>query len=89
MSSAKTTIRKTISMPADMSEFVEEQVSSGQYGNDSEYFRDLVRRDQQRKATIARFQKLIDEGIASGISERTIEEIWEDAKRKHAARTKK
>lgn len=75
-------------MPAEMGEFVEEQVNSGQYGNDSEYFRDLIRRDQQRRSTIAKFQKLIDEGIASGVSDATFEQIWEEAKRRHAAKKK-
>ena len=88
MSENRTTIRKTISMPAEMGEFIEAQVSSGQYGNDSEYFRDLVRRDQQRRSTIARFQKLIDEGIASGVSDSTFEEIWQEARRRHTAKKK-
>lgn len=39
-----------ISLPDSMKEFVEEQVSQGQYSSVSEYIRDLVRADQKRKA---------------------------------------
>jgi antitoxin ParD1/3/4 len=60
--SDKTTIRKTISMPAEMGKFVEERVRSGQYGNDSEYFRELVRRDREDRLGIAALQAAFDEG---------------------------
>jgi antitoxin ParD1/3/4 len=38
--------RLTISMPDQMNEWVEAQINTGRYGKVSEYFRDLVRRDQ-------------------------------------------
>ena len=47
-------IRKTISMPDEMGEWIENRIRSGQYNNDSEYFRDLVRHDQQRQEALAR-----------------------------------
>jgi antitoxin ParD1/3/4 len=81
--------RKTFSMPDEIADFIETRVRSGQYGNDSEYVRDLVRRDQERLATIARFQRLIDEGIASGVSNATMDDIRREAKRRHAAARKK
>ena len=37
--------------------------------------RDLIRRDQDRLAKIAELQRLVDEGLASGISSRTPDEI--------------
>jgi antitoxin ParD1/3/4 len=39
-----------ISLPDPMKEFVDEQVSEGQYSSVSEYVRELVRADQKRKA---------------------------------------
>ena len=39
----------TISMPEQMNQWVEDQINTGRYGNVSEYFRDLVRRDQEKK----------------------------------------
>lgn len=35
-----------ISMPASMREYVEKRVNGGRFGSVSEYFRDLVRKDQ-------------------------------------------
>ena len=32
-----------------MSQYIEGRIAEGQYGNVSEYFRDLVRRDQERR----------------------------------------
>ena len=41
--------RKAITITDQMENWVKAQVDSGKYGNDSEYFRDLVRRDQERR----------------------------------------
>ncbi len=43
-------IRKTISMPDAMGDWITERVKSGQYNNESEYIRDLVRQDQAERA---------------------------------------
>ena len=73
--------RLTISMPEQMNEWVEAQVSAGRYGNVSEYFRDLVRRDQERREqAILELRGLIDRAEASGISGRSLGEVMEAAK---------
>jgi antitoxin ParD1/3/4 len=78
--------RLTISMPDQMSAWVEAQVQAGRYGNVSEYFRDLVRRDQDRRTEAERaLQDLIDRAEASGVSDRTLPEIL-DAAREEARR---
>ena len=84
-----TMIRKTISMPDAMSRYIDKRVKAGQYGNDSEYIRDLVRKDQGRSQAIANVQKAIDEGLASGVSDRTVDEIFAEAKRRVALRRRK
>lgn len=69
-------VRHTISLPEPMSAYIEGRLKEGQYGNVSEYFRDLVRRDQERRQNaIAELQALIDRAEASGISELTKGEI--------------
>lgn len=73
--------RLTISMPEQMNEWVEAQISVGRYGNVSEYFRDLVRRDQEsRESAIAELRSLIEQAEASGISKRTLPEVLEAAR---------
>ena len=71
-------LRLTISMPEQMTRWVEAQIGTGRYGNVSEYFRDLVRRDQDRsEARLDELRNLLDRAEASGLSERTIPEIME------------
>lgn len=71
-----------VSLPDQMKAWVETQAESGRYGNASDYVRDLIRRDQERQASIARLQRAVDEGIASGISTRSMDEVLEEARRR-------
>jgi len=78
-------VRHTITMPESMSEYIAWQVSSGDYGGMSEYFRDLVRRDQEKKlASIAALRSMVDASEASGISSRSLNDIWEESKKRAA-----
>ena len=78
--------RVTISMPDQMSAWVEAQIETGRYGNVSEYFRDLVRQDQDRRdAAIAELRILLDRAEASGLSDRSLPEVL-DAARAEAKR---
>lgn len=73
--------RLTISMPDQMNDWVETQINSGRYGNVSEYFRDLVRRDQERRdVAVNELRVLLDRAEASGVSDRSLEEIREAAR---------
>ncbi|HEY0123471.1 MAG TPA: type II toxin-antitoxin system ParD family antitoxin [Rhizobium sp.] len=71
-----------ISLPDQMKSWVEEQAGGGRYGNASDYIRDLIRRDQERQQGIARLQKLIDEGLESGVSTRDLGEVLAEARRR-------
>jgi len=68
----------TISISDEMRDWIEEQVRSGKYPDASAVFVDLIREDQEKAAAIAEMQILIDEGLASGISDRTPEDIRND-----------
>lgn len=69
-----------ISLPDPMRDWIESQVAEGRHANISDYMRDLVRKAQERQQGIVELQKLIDEGLASGISKRTPDEVFENAK---------
>jgi antitoxin ParD1/3/4 len=75
-----------VSLPDAMKTWVEDQTKTGRYGNASDYVRDLIRRDQDRADKIAAMQKLIDEGLASGVSDQTVDQILEEARRQARAR---
>ena len=76
------TMRHTITVPDQMSSYIEGRIQSGEYGNISEYFRDLVRRDQERRqAAIAELQAMMKEAKASGISDLSMSEIREKVRK--------
>lgn len=78
--------RKTITITEQMDVWVKAQVDSGKYGNDSEYFRDLVRRDQEKRLAENQLRQILDEAEASGISERSPQAIWEAIESQHFKR---
>ncbi|TPN77653.1 type II toxin-antitoxin system ParD family antitoxin [Mesorhizobium sp. CU2] len=69
-----------VSLPKPMKEWVEAQTETGRYANASDYVRDLIRKDQERNDKIAAMQRFVDEGLASGISNRGMDEILADAR---------
>jgi antitoxin ParD1/3/4 len=71
-----------VSLPDEMKEWVEEQANSGRFGNSSDYIRDLIRRDQE---AVSELQALVDEGLNSGFSDKSLEEVFADAKQNAAA----
>ncbi|HEY4250538.1 MAG TPA: type II toxin-antitoxin system ParD family antitoxin [Roseomonas sp.] len=70
-----------VSLPDPMKDWVEKQAQTGRYSNASDYVRDLIRRDQERADKLAELQRLITEGIDSGISDRSIGDVLEAARR--------
>jgi antitoxin ParD1/3/4 len=66
-----------ISLPESMRAYVEEQVASGSYSTVSEYFRELVRQDQKRKAQ-QRLEALLLEGLESGTATPMTDQDWQD-----------
>jgi antitoxin ParD1/3/4 len=64
-----------ISLPEALKQWAERQAGKGQYSNTSDYVRDLIRRDQQRKEQIDRMQDLVTEALESGKGTRTMAEL--------------
>ena len=55
----------SFALPETLRSYVDQRVRSGQYGNTSEYLRELIRRDQEEQAK-KRLRELIEEGLTSG-----------------------
>lgn len=55
-------MRKTISMPDRMATWIAARIERGQFNNESEYFRDLVRRDQEEEARKAYLLSRLEAG---------------------------
>jgi len=71
-----------VSIPDKLKSWAESRVAEGRYSSTSDYVRDLVRRDQEAEEARRRLQAAIDEGLASGISERSIEQIIADRRKR-------
>ena len=69
-----------VSIPDPMKAWCEAQVSKGRYSTTSDYVRDLIRRDQDVQNGVKALQAAIDDGMASGISPRSLDEILAEAR---------
>lgn len=58
--------RKTITLTEQQDKWVKGQIESGHFGNDSEYIRDLIRRDQQAQERLVWLRQALVEGESSG-----------------------
>ncbi len=56
-----------VSLPDPMKDWVESQTKGGRYSNASDYVRDLIRQDQERRTAVAALQAAITEGVESGM----------------------
>jgi antitoxin ParD1/3/4 len=72
-----------VSLPEPMKDWVEMQIDSGKYASSSDYVRDLIRRDQEQREKLAALQSAITQGLESGVSEKTLDELWVGVKARH------
>ena len=75
----------TISLPDPMKDWIEARIKEGEYASTSDYVRDLIRRDRERRShpelTIDDLRRIVAESRASGVSERSVSEILASAKK--------
>ena len=60
------TTRKTITVTDQQNEWIKAQIEGGDFTNDSEYIRDLIRRDQARNSEIDAIRGELIKGEQSG-----------------------
>jgi len=77
-----TTTRKTITVTDQQDEWIKSRIAAGEFTNDSEYIRDLIRRDQARFSEIEAIRAALIDGEESGISDRTPQEVREAVKKR-------
>ena len=79
-------VKKSITVTDRQEQWIRAQIASGEYGSDSEYVRDLIRRDQETNAQFRALKHAIQEGLASGETDKTVKEIWTEAEQRYRAR---
>ena len=60
------TVRKTITLTDQQDHWIKAQIQAGHYTNDSEYIRDLIRREQERAGQLEAIRAALIEGENSG-----------------------
>ena len=60
------TVRKTITVTDQQDGWIKAQIEAGHYTNDSEYIRDLIRREQERSAEVEAIRSALIAGESSG-----------------------
>ena len=61
-----TTTRKTITVTEQQDKWIKSRIAAGEFTNDSEYIRDLIRRDQASLADIEAIRAALIDGEKSG-----------------------
>jgi antitoxin ParD1/3/4 len=79
-------VKKSISVTEQQDSWIKTQIKTGHFGNESEIIRELIRerqmREQETPAQIEAIRAALIEGEQSGFSDRSVDEIWEDARRR-------
>ena len=79
-------VKKSISVTEQQDSWIKGQIKTGHFGNESEIIRELIRerqmREQETPAQIEAIRAALIEGEQSGFTDRSVDEIWEDARRR-------
>ncbi len=70
----------SVSLSDQMRGFIKSRVDSGDYHNESEYIRDLVRRDREKLSEEQELLSLLRQSEQSGISNHDVPELMKSVK---------
>ena len=79
-------VKKSITVTDRQERWIRSQIESGEYGSDSEYVRDLIRRDQEQSGQFRALKQAIQDGLRSDVGEKTVNQIWAEAEQRHRTR---
>lgn len=74
-----------VSIPEALKQWAEQRVAEGRFASTSDYIRDLIRRDEEYAVKLARLQAEVEKGFASGVSERSLQDIYDDFRKRREA----
>ena len=80
------TVRKTITVTEQHESWIEAQIATGNYASDSELIREALREKIERTAEIEAIRAKLIAAEQGGFSDRTVDDIWQEARQKHAAK---
>ena len=68
-------VKKSITVTGQQDAWIKTQIEKGDYGNESEVLRDLIRREQNQNAEIEAIRAALIKAEGRGLSTRTPDEI--------------
>lgn len=71
----------SFALPEALRKYIDDRVQSGEFGNTSEYLRELIRRDQQTMAE-RRLRELIADGLQSGPARRATHDVIDEIRQR-------
>lgn len=72
------TVRKTVVLTDQQEQWIKAQVATGEFASDSEYIRELVRRDQEEDRNLQSLKSAIQKCLDSGAIDKTVPEIMQE-----------
>lgn len=78
-------VKKTYSITKTLNQYVKQRIKSGEYASDSEYVRELIRRDQEENREIAYVRSKLIKAEQSGFSEKNRDQILAEIKERARA----
>ncbi len=73
-------VKKTYSITETLDQYVGQRIKSGEYATDSEYVRDLIRRDKEENREIAYIRSKLSKAEQSGFINQSMDEMLEEFK---------
>lgn len=78
-------VKKTYSITKTLNQYVKQRIKSGEYASDSEYVRELIRRDQEENREIAYVRSKLIKAEQSGFSKKNRDQILAEIKERARA----
>ena len=72
------TVRKSVTLTDQQDRWVTMRTADGDFTSDSEYIRELIRRDQEESIKLQALKSAIQEGLESGVSDKTVPQVMEE-----------
>ncbi|MDT7830552.1 type II toxin-antitoxin system ParD family antitoxin [Pricia sp. S334] len=72
------TVRKTVTFTEQQNKWIKARIEVGEFTNDSEYLRNLVRLDQANNAKFISLKTKLVEGLESSVSNKSLPDIMKE-----------
>lgn len=82
-------VKKSISVTDKQDEWIKAKIATGHFGNESEVVRELIRerqiREEETPEEIEAIRAALIKGEQSGVSKKSIDKIWAEARTRRQA----